>query len=232
MGRIYNTNEMVLASVGDIPFTRLVLLFERYFKDIPLNLRSTVRQPFSNYMPFSLSKRKSTFQVHSMIGSLGYDMKDPRRMGLFLLSNIIGGNGMSSRLNLALRERNGYCYNIESSFTPFSDTGLFTIYFSTDKTYYEKCLDIIAKELDILRKSPLGKLQLKKAKQQIIGQLAISNESNENQMLSMGKSLLVYDRVDTIEEIYAKIDTITSTELIDIANEVLDKDKLSILTYT
>src|SRR5208283_5370978 len=231
MSREYHTNEMVLASVGDISFGKLVSLFERYFKDIPQNIRNTSRLPFNNYNPFALSKHKSTFQVHSIMGSLGYDMKDPRRMGLHLLSNIIGGNGMSSRLNLALRERNGYCYNIESSFTPFSDTGLFTIYFSTDKGYYTKCLDVIHKELDILRNKPLGAIQLKKAKQQIIGQLAISYDSNENQMLSIGKSLLVYDRVDTLEEIYEKIEAITSTELMDIANEVLDRDRLSLLTY-
>ena len=152
-------------------------------------------------------------------------------MGLHLLSNIIGGPGMISRLNLSLRERNGYSYNIESSFTPFSDTGIFAIYFSTEKSYYEKCLDIIYKEMDILRNKPLGIFQLKKAKQQLIGQLAISYESNENQMLSMGKSFLVYDRVDTLEEIYTQIEAITSAELITIANEVLDKRRLSILTY-
>ncbi len=231
MDREYHTNEMVLASVGDMSFTKLVALFERYFKDIPCNLRNTNRFPFSNYNPFTLAKKKSTFQVHSMIGSLGYDMKDPRRMGLHLLSNIIGGNGMSSRLNLALRERNGYCYNIESSFTPFTDTGLFTIYFSTEKSYYQKCLDIINKEFDILRIKPLGSFQLKKAKQQMIGQLAISYESNENQMLSIGKSLLVYDRVDTLAEIYSKIESVTATELMEIANEVLGKERLSLLTY-
>ncbi len=231
MSRTYNTNEMVLASVGDISFSKLVLLFERNFKDIPQNTRNTVRLPFNNYNPFALSKRKSTFQVHSMIGSMGFDMKDPRRMGLHLLSNIIGGNGMSSRLNLALRERNGYCYNIESSFTSYTDTGLFTIYFSTEKEYYKKCLDVIDKELNIIRNKPFGSYQLKKAKQQMIGQLAISYESNENKMLSIGKSLLVYDRVDSLPEIYEKIEAITATELMDIANEVLDKDKLSLLTY-
>ncbi len=231
MGRAYHTNEMVLASVGDISFPKLVSLFERYFKDVPQNIRNSGRQPFNNYNPFELSKHKSTFQIHSMMGSPGFDMKDPRRVGLHLLSNIIGGPGMSSRLNLALRERNGYCYNIESSFTPFSDTGLFTIYFSTEKSYFHKCLEIINKELELLRNKPLGAIQLKKAKRQMIGQLAISYESNENQMLSMGKSLLVYDKVDSLQEMYSKIEEITASELLQIANEVLDKDRLSILTY-
>ena len=77
----------------------------------------------------------------------------------------------------------------------------------------------------------MGDQQLRKAKQQIIGQLAISFESNENQMLSIGKSYLVYDRVDTLPEINAKIESITAMELTDIANDVLKRDMLSILIF-
>jgi len=227
----YNTDQMVFTSVGSISFSKLVHYFEKHFKDIPANIRSTTRAPFQNFQQFNTSLKKNTFQIHAILGSLGYDLKDPRRMVLHLLSNIIGGPGMISRLNLALRERKGYSYNIESSYNPYSDTGIFTIYFSTDKEYLEKCLDIIHKELGSLRNKPLGTMQLQKAKQQITGQLAISFESNENQMLSIGKSYLVYDRVDTMEEIYAKIASVTSAEILDIAKEVLDNDRLSMLVY-
>ena len=231
INKTYNTDQMVFTSVGNITFSKLVKFFEKHFKDIPSNIRDTTRTPFLSYQPFTTALKRNTFQVHAILGNLGYDLKDSRRMGLHLLSNIIGGPGMISRLNLALRERKGYSYNIESSYSPYSDTGIFNIYFSTDKEYLEKCFDIIHKELDALRNKPLGTLQLKKAKQQIAGQLAISFESNENQMLSIGKSYLVYDKVDSTEEIFEKIESITSVELLDIANEVLDKDRLSVLIY-
>jgi predicted Zn-dependent peptidase len=227
----YNTDQMVFTSVGNISFGRLTYYFEKYFRDIPANLRTIKRAPFQSYQPFNTTTKKNTFQIHAILGSLGYDLKDSRRMVLHLLSNIIGGPGMISRLNLALRERKGYSYNIESSYNPYSDTGIFTIYFSTDKEYLEKCLNIIYKEFNSLRNKPLGTMQLKKARQQIIGQLAISFESNENQMLSIGKSYLVYDKVDTMEEIFAKIESVTSAELLDIANEMLNKDGLSMLVY-
>jgi len=231
IGRNYNTDQMVFATVGDISFNRLVYLFERHFAHIPHNFRTTKRVAFSTYRPFNLALRKGTFQIHAVLGNLGYSFMDPRRMGLHLLTNIIAGPGMISRLNLALRERKGYSYNIESSYSPYSDIGLFTVYFSTDKTYLDKCLDIIDKEFNILRTKPLGAIQLKKAKQQIIGQLAISYESNENQMLSIGKSYLVYNKVDTLEEIVSKIESVSASELMDIANDVLDKNQLSILMY-
>jgi predicted Zn-dependent peptidase len=222
---------MVFASVGNISFARLIYHFEKFFGNIPVNTRTIERAQFSSYQPFTLSLKKNTFQVHAIIGNLGYDMKDPRRIGLHLLSNIIGGPGMISRLNLALRERKGYSYNIESSYTPCSDTGIFTIYFSSDKENLYKCFDIIHKEFDTLRNKPLGTLQLKKAKQQIMGQLAISFESNENQMLSIGKSCLVYDRVDPLDEIFAKLEMVKATELMDIANEVLNREQLSTLIF-
>ena len=227
----YNTDQMVFASVGNISFSRIVYWFEKYFSDIPGNLRTFKRIEFNTYKPFDLTLNKRTFQVHAIMGSLGYNFKDPRRMGLHLLSNIIAGPGMISRLNLALRERNGYSYNIESSYSPYSDVGLFTVYFSTDKAFLGKCFEIINREFELLRNKPLGTIQLKKAKQQILGQLAISYESNENQMLSIGKSYLVYDRVDTFEEIVAKIESINSKELVDISNDVLNINNISTLIY-
>jgi len=231
IGSKYHTNQMVFTSVGNIPAARIIYLFEKYFKHISPNYRENQRLPFQNYQPFNQIKKKNTFQIHAILGNLGYDLKDSRRMTLHLLSNIIGGPGMISRLNLALRERKGYSYNIESSYTPYSDTGLFNIYFSTDKEYLDKCIEIIYKEFDILKTKLLGDQQLKKAKQQIIGQLAISFESNENQMLSIGKSYLVYDRVDTLSEINAKIESISAIELTDVANDVLNNDMLSILIF-
>lgn len=231
ISRTYNTDQMVFASVGNMSMNKMVYWFEKYFSHIPYNHRTFERREFSSYKPFNLTLNKKTFQVHSIIGNLGYNFKDSRRMGLHLLTNIIAGPGMISRLNLALRERNGYSYNIESSYSPYSDVGLFTVYFSTDKVSLEKCFDIINKEFELLRTKPLGTIQLKKAKQQILGQLAISYESNENQMLSIGKSYLVYDRVDTIDEIVAKIESVTSSELMDIANDVLNKNFLSTLIY-
>jgi len=227
----YNTDQMVLASVGNIPNHKVQQYFEKYFKDIPENRRVLHRQPFCNYVPFTTEKRKNTFQLHAVLGNIGYNLKDPKRVGLHLLSNIIGGPGMISRLNLALRERRGLSYNIEASYTPYSDTGLFTLYFSTDKNDLAKCLDIIEKEFRTLRSTLMGTIQLKKAKQQMTGQMAISYESYESQMLSVGKSYLVYDKVDSIEEMFKKIEAITARELMDIANEVLNMDTLSTLIY-
>ena len=150
---------------------------------------------------------------------------------LILLCNILGGPGLNSRLNLAIREKYGFCYNIESAYTSYSDTGIFSIYLGTAKGFVDKTLELVYKELQKLREQKLGILQLKRAKQQITGQIAIANESNANELLTIGKTFLNHDRVDTIEQVYKKVETITAEDLMEVANEIFAPEKLSMLVY-
>ncbi|MFZ4399622.1 MAG: M16 family metallopeptidase [Bacteroidales bacterium] len=227
----YNTDEMVICSVGNIKFSNLIRLAERYFNDFETNNRSIQRNPFLNYHPVSVIKNKKTFQSHCLIGNIAYQIKDDRKTGLTLLNNLLGGPASNSRLSIALREKNGLSYNVESNYTPYSDTGLICIYFGTDNSTYNKAVQTVMKELEKLRTVKLSTIQLHSVKKQITGQIAIAYESNLNEMLSIGKSYLVYNKVDTIEHLCSKINEITSEDLIAIANQVFDPDQLSILTY-
>jgi predicted Zn-dependent peptidase len=132
---------------------------------------------------------------------------------------------------MALRERRGYAYTIDSMYTPYTDAGNITIYFGTDKNLVEKCTEIVFKELKQLRLKPLSLIQLHKAKRQVMGHIAISAESNENYMLSMGKSLMIFNKVEPIAETQKKLDSITATQLTEIARDVLDDKKMSYLLY-
>lgn len=138
---------------------------------------------------------------------------------------------MNSRLNLSLRERNGMAYNVESNYTAYSDTGQFNVYFGTDKENLEKAIRLVKKEFKLIREKRLGALQLSKAKKQLIGQIAISSENRDDLMLTLGKSFLLYNKIDSLPEIYQKIEKISDSQLLDIANEVLDEKALSLLIY-
>jgi predicted Zn-dependent peptidase len=148
-----------------------------------------------------------------------------------LLENLIAGPGMNNRLNMALREKLGYVYHVESNYTTFSDIGLFSVYFATEPNKKERSTEHIFKEFKKLRNQKLGKIQLSKAKKQLYGQIAINSENKASLMLSIGKSYLFTDRADSLEEIHNKIERVTSEDILDVANEVLNPDKLSILTY-
>jgi predicted Zn-dependent peptidase len=130
-----------------------------------------------------------------------------------------------------LRERNGIAYNLESNYQPFSDTGLFSIYCGTDDVLMPRAIELIHKELKKLRDVSLTPIGMNTARRQLKGQLAISLESHQNEMLSMGKNILVYGKIDPVEEIYRKIDNISAPNLQEMANEVFDPSHLSSLIF-
>ncbi|HRX31625.1 MAG TPA: pitrilysin family protein [Tenuifilaceae bacterium] len=231
IARNYNTDQMVFCSVGDIPFSRVKKLADKYLGCQQANLRKQDRIIVSNYTRSEITKRKSTFQNHCIIGAAAYDLQDSKRIAMHLLNNILGGPGMNSRLNIALREKHGYAYDVESSYIPYTDTGVFTIYFGTDKTNFEKAYQVIQKELEKIRTQKLGVLQLFKAKKQLIGQLLISAESNENLMLSAAKNFLVYPQPDDLDIVVNQIENISASEITDVANEIVNPNYLSTLVY-
>ncbi|MEL7586813.1 MAG: pitrilysin family protein [Prolixibacteraceae bacterium] len=227
----YHTDEMVLSSVGNIPFARFEAMAEKYFGGIPEKRRIRTRPVFNNYVPGFKRIKKDTFQNHCIMGNIAYDARNKKRMGMVLLNNILGGQSMNSRLNLSLRERNGLAYNIESSYNSFSDTGQFNVYFGTDRENLGKAIKLVKKEFTLLKEKKLGTLQLSKAKKQLIGQLAISSEDRDDLMLTLGKSFLLYDKVDSLGKIYQDIEKISGQMILEIANEILDEKSMSTLIY-
>jgi len=227
----YHTNEMVLSLVGNISFQSFVSIAEHCVGNIPENLRKDKRIIATGTNPFQKKIRKNTHQIHCVLGNTAYSVFDEKRLGMVLLNNILAGQNMNSRLNLSLREKHGLVYTIESSYNPFADTGLFLIYFGTEKKHLELSLELIHKELRDLTEKKLTKEQVEKAKKQIKGQIAISSESNASLMLTMAKSILLFNKVDTIEDVFRKIDVITNSQLLEIAKEILIPEKLSCLIY-
>ncbi len=227
----YNTGEMVFCSVGNITSEKILKLFRKYFDPVMSKNRNKRNTGNWEYRVSTLVREKDTYQNHCIIGNIAYDLRDKRRLGMFLLNNILGGQGLNSRLNLSLREKNGLAYNVESNYNPYCDTGAFSIYFGTDSQNLEKSIAITMSELKKLREQKLGIIQLSKAKNQVKGYLARGYENHESLMLSLGKSLLVFNKVETMEETAAKIDALQSTLLMEVANDIFDPVKLSTLIY-
>lgn len=228
----YDPSEMVVCSVGDIREKQLVKLFEKYFSNIPAKQIYKNRIAFYEYKPLRKTVSKNTWQDHCLIGNLAYNVKDKRRIAMFLLNNLLGGQGLNSRLNLSLREKNGYAYNVESNYIPYCDSGVFMIYFGTDEKNRNRSISVVMKELRKLREQRLGTAQLQKAKNQMKGNIARSWENHENLMLAMGKNILIFNNMESIEDLYEKIDMLSSSDLLKIANEIFAENMLSTLIYT
>jgi predicted Zn-dependent peptidase len=230
--RNYCPEEIVIVSIGNINFSRLIRLVTKYFSQAQAQSKQTPRLAFKDYQVVTKERKKKTSMVHCMVGCAGYAFNDNRRIPLALLNNMLGGPIMNSRLSLALRERNGLTYHNESNYMPYSDAGIISIYFGTDPAQYKKALEIVHKELTRLRNQKLTQLQLHIIQKQLIGQLAIAQESNLGQMLSIGKSFLLQNRFDPIEEIISRINSTTAEELLEISNDIFYPEKLSMLTFT
>ena len=182
--------------------------------------------------PFRIEINKKHHQAHCIIGTRAYSYTQEReRLALALLANILGGPAMNARLNTVLREKNALVYTVEACFNPYSDTGLFTIYFGCDKPLVERSLRLVRKELERVIEAPLSSRALANAKKQLLGQLAIASDNSEAQCLSMGKSMMIFGYIEPMETTRAKIESITSSELQRVAQEILAWDNLSILIY-
>ena len=227
----YHTDQIVLSSVGNISMAKFIRLAEKYFGQIPEKNRVKARSNVFKYTPETRIVQKDTFQAHCIVGNLAPDIFSPKRMQMVLLNNILGGQSMNSRLNMALRERNGMAYNVESSYTGYFDTGEFSVYFGTDKENLDQAIRLVKKEFKKIKEIPMGIVQLSRAKKQLIGQLAISSENREDLMLSIGKSYLFFNRVDSLELIFQKIEKVTNFEIMEIANEIFDDSQSSTLIY-
>lgn len=174
---------------------------------------------------------KGTHQAHVMIGSLAYSVNHALRIPLFLLNNMLGGPGMNARLNVALRERHGLVYTVESVMAAYSDTGSWSVYFGCDHSDVKRCLRLVRHELDKLMKKPISSTLLLRAKQQLKGQLGVASDNRENFALDFGKAFLHYQEERDIERLYEEIDKVTAEQLLTIANELFAPERMLTLIY-
>jgi predicted Zn-dependent peptidase len=228
----YTPDKMVISVVGNVEFKRLVHLCEKYFShtDGQPNVKTDADDKVE-YQRFNNTLNKRTHQVHLLAGCPAPTIYDEKKNAFTLLNNILGGPAMNSRLNVSVRENQGFCYTIESQYVPFTDAGLFYIYAGVDSDAAERSTQLILEELRRLREVKLSPQQLHSAQTQLIGQMAITNDSGLNEMQSIGKAYLNFDHVDTLEEMNRDIMNVTPKELQAVAQEIFAEDKFSFLYY-
>ena len=226
-----NTEKIILSSIGNYPAKKVRKLAEKYLQPIPHKNHTPPRNWFNGYAPSRKEINKPISQAHFALGLPSLSIKDENRIPFFFLVNLLGGPSLNSRLNLSLREKHGLVYGVEANYAPYLDTGQFAIYFATDPVNLKKSQRIILKEIEHLKKKPLGNLQLHKAKNQIKGQMALSEENKNAIMLMMAKSQLDLKKVPDLTKTFEKIDAITASKIQELAEAYLPVEQMSSLTY-
>jgi predicted Zn-dependent peptidase len=229
--RFFFAENTVISFVGDIPLEQLIKQLEKHFGAMAKGKQPQPPQTFDGYVPFRKRFAEANYQAHAVIGGMAPGYGDETRRGMTLLVNILGGPAMNSRLILTVREKYGYSYNIEAAYNPYADIGYWYVYFGTDQRYVDKTLKVVYNELKKLREVPLTPRQLYQAKEQLKGHIALSLDSNSGLMQGLGKSLLLFNQIDTIQEIYESIDKLTIEEIQVIANEFFRPELISELIF-
>jgi predicted Zn-dependent peptidase len=224
-----STDKIVFSIVGNISAVEVERVVRNYVEVIPRQKATAKRKKFHYYSPDEVVIKRSVKQAKCAIGGDAYPLNHENRIPLFLLVNILGGPGMNSRLNLALREKYGFVYSIDAHYIPYTDTGMFAVFFGTEPRQLEKCISLVKKELNRFCDTPLSSRQLASAKEQIKGQLALAEENNLSLMLMMGRSVLDLGKVPSLDEIYRTIDATTSNKLRKIACDIFNERNLSYL---
>jgi len=242
----YTANNMVFFTMTKTNFRKVIRLAEKYMTAIPPSrpdsvvpdnatgkrAKSTDSIASSNTIGrATVIKKKRTHLSHVIIGCEAYSVFAPYRYELLLLNNILGGMGMNSRLNVSLREKRGLVYSVESNCTAYTDTGAFTVYLGTDPKNRELAMELVEKELGAMRSNRLSDVALRAAKKQAVGQLCVASDNRESRFLSLGKSFLLTNCYETLPEIIDRINNLTASHLLEVANEVFNPQKLFRLVY-
>jgi predicted Zn-dependent peptidase len=234
VARNYTPANMVFFVRSNLPFRQIVHTVQKYTDDIPA--RTSIRQRIcpscaDGFDGVRLQRQKQTHQAHVVFGGRSYAATDDKYLALYLLNNLLGGPALNSRLNALLRERTALVYSVESSLTAYTDCGWYGIYFGTDGSDVERCLKIVARELQRLRDKLLTPTQFLRAQHQLIGQLAIASEQYESRTLSIAKRYLHYGIVETPQAWSERIAALSAASLLEVANEVFDVARGRLLIY-
>ena len=228
----YRPENMVFYVDGDVDFDRVVRRLEQRAVAEPLD--SSYCRPATPVTPNALAQpfrhvthdESVTHQTHCLIGNRAYSMNDSRRIALYLLNNILGGPGMSSRLNLLLREKYGLVYSVESAMVNYSDTGLWYTYFACGDKDVKRCKRLLTKELEKLMENTLSPARLSIAKRQLKGQIAVACDNRENFAIDYAKTYLYHAKEKDLGVLFEEIDSLSSAQLQAVAAEVFNPDSL------
>lgn len=226
---------MVFTIVADIDEKRmeadLLRTFDKFFSGSGM-VSGELTRPESVTLDnvFDEVINKRNHEANAVLGGYAPSLYEEReRIATSLMSNILGGPAMNSILNDILREKHGWVYGVESSYTQYSDTGIMAISLGCERENTEKCIDAVRREISKLQDNTLTDRKLRAAKKQFLGQIAISSDNGESQCLSMGKSLLAYGKVASAEEIKREIEAVSADMIRDMACRIFAPDRTSSL---
>lgn len=221
----YGFNNLYIVASGLVHHDKLVSLTEKYFGKLSHKI-SKKRKNFGGAVPESKFVYKDIQQVHVILGRTSYGFNSRERTAVSVLSQILG-EGSSSRLFQALRERNGITYSINSFLNSFYDVSTFGLYFSTNEKLVKKALNIVSSEFEKMKNKKISDKELKRAKESLKGSILMSLENTTNRMMRIAQSVILFNRLKTVEETVSEIEAVNKEKILELSNLLLVENNMN-----
>lgn len=223
----YRPKDIIVSAAGNVRHEELAGLVEAAFSDVASDWTS-LSQPMVTHtgLRVNLSERDLE-QTLICLGTLGRSQDHPDRFSLFLLNTIMGG-GMSSRLFQEVREKRGLAYSIYSYVISHADSGALVVYAGTEKSQCREVIDIALGEMKLMKDQPVPQEELDSAREQLKGKILMSLESSESLMTRLAKNEIYLKRNQTVDEILAGFDAVTTEDIQRLGGELFDGSCLNL----
>ena len=229
--RNLTAEQLVFSSAGNIPVEKLQALLEKHLGKEKLAPFTQKRSKPTLKAGKKIFVKKDIHQVNYLVGGKAYAYPHKLRPALTLLANVLGGPALNNKLSMVIREKYGLAYHVECTYAPFTDCGIFSLYLGTDKENLKKATDLAEKTLNYYKDNKMSSRQLHEAKKQIIGQMALAQDSGSALMFNLGKSLYLFNRIDTMQEVFRRLEEITSEQIQQAAIDTFHFEKMNVLAY-
>ena len=224
--RLYQPDRIIISASGNVDHQKFVDLIGPAFESIRKRDGFPERKTPSGNTSINLHTRKLE-QTHICIGVNGLSTGHPLRYGFSLMSTLLGGN-MSSRLFQDIREKRGLAYTVYSFVSTHVDSGMFGAYAAVDPLRASETAQLLVNHMHRLKERRVRESELRGAKEYIKGNLLLSSESSENQMVRLAQNEMHFQRQVPLQEVVEKIDAVTTDDIQDIADRLFSNSKTSL----
>src|SRR5271167_2528874 len=225
-GRFLGGN-MIFSAAGNIEHDSFVEQVSRRFDSLPAGQSPLPDAPPKTTARINLRNKKSLEQVQLCLGVPAPPVADESRYITLVLNTLLGG-GMSSRLFQTIREERGLAYAIYSDLNPYSDTGSLCVYAGTSADRAVQVIDLVMAEFSRLKREQLPEDELRRAKDQLKGNLLLSLESSMSRMSNLARQQMYFNYFFGQQEILDKVEQVTSEQVMAMANTLFQPDLVAV----
>lgn len=221
----YKPCNIVVAAAGNVDHARVVELVDRLMDCEGEGGKNSRHAFVPEIRPHTVVYDRPTEQAHIVLGTQGLPRQHPSRFALAVLDNILGG-GMSSRLFQKIREERALAYSIFSYHSMYVETGLVAVYAGTSPENVSAVMELIKEEIARITEKGVSEEELNRSKDHIKGNLVLSLEDSGSRMTRIGKAEVCGGEILSLNELLARIDAVTSEDVLKLAKELFGPRKL------